>query len=106
MAVAKLVRQVKPMNLDWLEIEDEEGVRYCYAKRDQATSFDVVHVGWKPSRSALRAGLIRGADGRVVLRQDEPGLPKTIIVDWAESAGGSPLPMRAFWGGEYEYEQG
>jgi hypothetical protein len=98
MVVANRVSAVEPNNLDWLEIENEEGVKYRYFKGERATSLAVVHVRtarghdialWAPVlETDSRAGL-------VVLRQEEPGLPRKIVVDLAFPPEQQILPRHA-----------
>jgi hypothetical protein len=114
MAVAKRVSDVEPNNLDWLEIEDENGAKYRYFKGDRATSFTVRHVTRARGRGdkGVWAPVLEmdGHTGQVVLRQEKPGLPKKIVVDLAfppEQQAGFPLGVVASWSGPtdtYEYE--
>jgi hypothetical protein len=114
MAVAKRVSDVEPSNLDWLEIEDEEGANYRYFKGKRLTSFTVRHVRRERGRGdkGMWAPVLETdtRTGQVVLRQAEPGLPKKIVVDLAfppEQQAGPPLGVVASWSGPpdaYEYE--
>jgi hypothetical protein len=114
MAVAKRVSDVEPNNLDWLEIEDEEGAKYRDFKGKQVTSFTVRHVrrAWGRGDKGTWAPVLEtdNQTGQVVLRPDEPGLPTKIVVDLAfppEQQAGPLLGVVASWSGPpdaYEYE--
>jgi hypothetical protein len=114
MAVAKRVSDVEPNNLDWLEIEDDEGAKYRYFKRERVTSFSVMHLRRSRGRGDKRlwAPVLEtdSQTGLVVLRQEERGLPKKIVVDLAfppEQHVGPALGVVASWSGPpeaYEYE--
>lgn len=111
MAVAKLVSEVEPNNLAWLEIEDEDGVKYRYHKRERLESFTELHVeGAHTARGGRAVVLVRENNGQVVLRQERPGLPNKIAVDWSvpNVAPQGPFPFGANWERVrevYEYEQ-
>ncbi len=103
MAVAKLVSKVERSVLDWLEITDEDGAVYRYGKRDVVRNPATIHVAYDDRPlPAIRAKLVRDEKGNAVLRQDGPGLPAKIIVDWREAG---KLPTAAAFVGTYEYEQ-
>jgi hypothetical protein len=105
MAVAKQVRKVESTALAWLEIEDEDGAKYRYAKRGLAPDGSPLHVAWEFTGGPLRAKLVREDDGRPVLRQEGPGLPAKIVVDYIELTAMPGAPFLGGWGGRYEYEQ-
>jgi hypothetical protein len=103
MAVAKLVTAVESMNVDWLEIEDEDGVKYRYAKRGNAPSGAVPHV--RCEAIPRQAQLVRDDNESVVLRQDADGLPAKIIVSHIELTVTPGLPFLGGWVGLLEYDQ-
>jgi hypothetical protein len=105
MSVAKTVGNVEPQLL-WLEIEDEDGGVWKYHKRGPAPSGAVCHVShqWHGG-SQIRAALARDAKGQAILRQDEPGLPKKIVVDYCQPNPPSPFPVVSSWNALLEYEQ-
>lgn len=105
MAVAKQVSDVERTALAWLEIEDEDGAKYRYSKKDLNSDGASCHVGWEYTGGPLRAKLIREDDGTPVLRQDEPGLPEKIVVDFIELSAMPGVPVISGWGGRYDYEQ-
>jgi hypothetical protein len=105
MAVAKQVSDVERTALAWLEIEDEDGAKYRYAKKGLGPDGAPLHVAWEYTGGPLRAKLVRGDDGRPVLRQDGPGLPAKIVVDYIELTAMPGAPAIGGWGGKYEYEQ-
>jgi hypothetical protein len=53
---------------------------------------------------AVLLWLVRDQDGRAILRQDGPGLPRTVVVDYLAPANEGML-MPAYWGTKQEYEQ-
>ena len=105
MAVAKQVSDVERAALAWLEIEDEDGAKYRYVKRGLAPGGAPLHVAWEYLGGPLRAKLVRGVDGKPVLRQDGPGLPAKIVVDYIELTAIPGAPASGGWGNRLEYEQ-
>jgi hypothetical protein len=106
MSVAKIVAEIDPKKLEWLNIEDEHGATWRYARRDQVASDVLPHVQARSfgTSSTIRAVLVRGRDGTPFLRQDGQGLPKRIVVDCA-TPGGRSLGMAAYRQGKVEYER-
>jgi hypothetical protein len=104
-AIAKTVLDCEPVRLDWLKIEDEDGAIWKYGRRENASLDTPAHVeGQYYGGSKIRAALVRGADGKPILRQDGPGLPLKIVVNYV-TPGGAGLPGTAAWYGMVEYEQ-
>lgn len=103
MSVATKVLNTHPQ-LQWLEIEDSDGGVWRYTKGGPAPAGDVVHVGWdfRPP-SVLVAKLVRDEKGEALLRQDDPGLPDKIVVDFTEMLVMPGAPMPAGWGQKLEY---
>ena len=105
MAVATMVVDCEPATAAWLEIEDDDGRRWRYGKRGDAPPSATVHVRGNHGT----VGLVRGSDGKAILRQDGHGLPPEIVIQFSVSAG-PPAGMGVIgsWpagGGTYEYEQ-
>ena len=88
-----------------LIIEDEDGGKWCYAKRAEASGNVVIVVDWSWSPVGNPPELVVGPDGYPLLHQSEPGLPTRIFVRVAgEPALGGP--GGATWGGGiYIFEQ-
>lgn len=105
MAVAKQVSDVEHTSLAWLEIEDEEGTKYRYAKKGPAPDGATLQVAWEFTGGPLRAKLVRDDDGRPVLRQDEPGLPSKIVVDYIALNARAGAAVVSGWENRLEYEQ-
>lgn len=105
MAIAKIVRDVEPSSLEWLNIEDTDGNVWRYARKGNADPDASVDVDGEFQGNTIRAVLVRGADGTAMLRQDGPGLPEKIVVDYVSPAPPGPLPMVVFWKGKVQFEQ-
>jgi hypothetical protein len=106
MSVAKQVLNVETTNLDWLEIEDEEGKVYRYLKGKTVPDGSPVHVTWDLNGIAMRAKVARGTDGKVLLRQDDPGLPQQINVYYTTPLQFTPgTATRSGWQSILEYNQ-
>jgi hypothetical protein len=107
MSVAKSVGNVEPSQLDWLEVQDEDGKVYRYEKRGNAPNGLAKHVeGQWNGGPQIRAALVRDAGGEAILRQDDPGLPKSIGVEYVSPQPTTPGPVMAMaWYGLLEYVQ-
>src|SRR5262249_4864608 len=87
MSVAKRVSDVERTTLNWLKIDDEDGNVWRYGKRGNIIS-DVIHLECEYfGKASIRATLLRDEDGKPVLRQEEPGLPREIVVEYITPAG-------------------
>ena len=97
-AAAKTVTRWELPTFAWVEILDTEKVKYLYAKRAVAPAGAIVHVDPVPrdpeKGAELRLRLVR-KDGMAVLRQDQPGLPHKIVVQYEDQGRLAT----------YEYEQ-
>ncbi len=102
MSVATTVGNVDSQ-LAWLEINDNDGGVWRYTRGDLAPDASEVHVDYDYQPPRLVARLVRRQDGTAVLRQDEPGLPDKIVVNYIELTAIPGMPMPAGWGGKYEY---
>ena len=81
MAAARLVKEFGP-RLDWLTIEDDAGREWRYQRSGPADTAAVPHLeGHYANGHPIRAVLLREADGRPLLRQSGPGLPRTLVLD-------------------------
>ncbi|MBV9125398.1 MAG: hypothetical protein JO112_18740 [Planctomycetes bacterium] len=106
MGVAKRVVDCELLTLEWLKIEDETGVVWRYV-RGSAVGEDAPAqvVGFCSGGSATHAELAKGADGQPLLRQDGPGLPQKIVVQYVVPAGPDTSPIRTLGAAKMEYEQ-
>jgi hypothetical protein len=86
-------------NFDWVEIVDTDKVKYRYAKKGQAPAGATVHVDYGVRRErdkGVELGLrLVFVERMPVLRQDGPGLPEKIAVQYEQQG----------WVAVYEYEQ-
>jgi hypothetical protein len=104
MSIAKRISQFDSVTLQWLEIEDEDGGRYHFAKKGPAPDLSTAHVEF-PGISTPPV-LILAKDGKPILRQDPPGLPQKIVVERTAFAPGPPgLPVAGGWTRKIEYGQ-
>jgi hypothetical protein len=96
MAVARAVTSWDRSTFAWVGIEDEDGVSHHYDKAKHSPDEHVVHVsyGFDTTGAVQTLGLVRGSDGKPILRQDEPGLPPKIVVEYNDKG----------WEAKYEYE--
>jgi|SRR6516162_4266779 hypothetical protein len=105
MSVAKRIANVEPIQADWLTIEDEDSLVHRYAKRGLADIKTLTHIEcFCIPQKGSQAELVRDRDGKTTLRQDEPGLPAKIGVNYAELQANAGAPMRATWRDRFEYE--
>jgi hypothetical protein len=106
MAVAKAVTGWDRSAFAWVDIEDADGASHRYKKGRLAPDGGVVHVsyGLDASGTTQNLGLVRGTDRQSVLRQDGPGLPDRIVVEYNEltPTRGSVSPQG--WEARYEYD--
>jgi|GEM_PF-2652829 len=108
MSMAKSVAEVEPKELVWLSVVDEEGRIWRYGRRGITTQDVPAHIeGRYFGRSTtIRVVLVRGHDGRPVLRQDGPGLPKRIVVNYSPPATkDAPVALATCPQGKIEYER-
>lgn len=107
MATAVKVTQVERTKLDWLMIEDDDGKEWKYVKGADAPNAKTIHVTHRPlGDGGFQALIARNEKGEAVLRQDEAGLPDTIIVDYATGGGVGPaVPVLSWWAGPVEYRK-
>jgi hypothetical protein len=81
MAVARLVKEIGP-RFDWLTIVDDAGREWRYRRVGPLDTAEVPHLeGHYVDGHPTRAVLLRDADGHPLLRQDGPGLPRSIVLD-------------------------
>ena len=100
MSVAKEISDFDAAALAWLEIEDEDGVKYRYAKGGVAPGRATSHV-----MHDILLSLLLEVDGKPILRQDGPGLPAKIVVVYIKGIRGPAPPVSAEWVLKYEYER-
>lgn len=107
MATAVKVTKVERTKLDWLMIEDDEGNEWKYVKSAEAPNAKVIHVFHQPlGNGGFQARVAKNDKGEAILRQDETGLPETIVVDHATGSGVAPgIPMLSWWSGPVEYRK-
>jgi hypothetical protein len=85
MSVARAVQDLEPIRLDWLTVEDTDGRVWRYRRIGSADLAESAHVeGHFTQGHPLRAYLVRDHDGRPLLRQDAPGLPRVMILQYIE----------------------
>lgn len=107
MATARAVKDWDRVAFAWVEIEDEDGVTHRYGKKRAAAGGSTVHVsyGLNTQGTVQSLGLVRD-DGTPVLKQDDQGLPGTVVVQYLDAAPqpqGAPLSVD--WEAMYEYER-
>ncbi len=107
MSVAKSVAELEPKELDWLDVEDEDGKKWRYRRGSIAADVPAhVQSRYFGRSRTLRAVLVRGPDGRPVLWQEEPGLPQKIVVEYTAPAGKAAAEEAAACRqGKLEYER-
>jgi hypothetical protein len=106
MAVAGAVVACESRSLDWLTIADDAGNVWRYVKRGLAQTVAGVHVTWwYDELLTVRPRLVRGVDGRALLRQEGPGLPDTIVVNYVHERTAVPRAQPAGWERPYEYQR-
>jgi hypothetical protein len=104
MASAKDIVDGDKKGLTWLEILDTDGGRWKYHRAGPAAGGATVHIHQHDNG---RLEIMPDGQGGVLLRQDGPGLPRTINVRLATP----PLPgpgtgvVGGFGGGVFVYEQ-
>jgi hypothetical protein len=105
MGVATTVGKVDVTALQWLQIEDDSGRVYLYKKGKEAALNAQVHVHCDYSSwPAIRAVLVRDNDGNVFLQQEEPGLPKQIVVNYFTKSPAPGAPFLSGWESKLEYD--
>src|SRR5262249_14229922 len=85
MSMAMLVQDAEPIRADWLDIKADDRHVYRYRQGQNLDLDTPAHVeGRYEGGGVIRAVLVRGKDRRPVLRQDGPGLPERIVVDYID----------------------
>lgn len=85
MAAARAIVEIEPKTLDWLTIEDNTGRVWRYRRVGQVDLAEAVDVeGHLKRGQPFRANLVRDNDGHPSLRQDAPGLPRTLMLEYIE----------------------
>jgi len=85
MSFARAVIEIEPTSLDWLTIEDSDDRVWRYRRIGMADLAEPVQVeGHLKHGHPFRAGLVRDNDGHPLLRQDRPGLPRVMILEFIE----------------------
>jgi hypothetical protein len=85
MFTARQVNEMEPSMLEWLTIEDDAGRVWRYRRLGYIDVAEPPHVeGHLKNGRAFRANLVRDNDGHPLLRQNAPGLPRTMIVEYIE----------------------
>jgi hypothetical protein len=85
MSAARAVREIEPTLLDWLTIEDTDDQVWKYRRKGPTDLAELVHVeGHLTNGRPFRANLVRDNDGHPLLRQDGPGLPPMMILEYIE----------------------
>jgi len=91
--------------LEWLEIEDNDGGITRYNKRGPAPHAAELHVDFDfIPPSVYRAKLVRDQNGEGILRQDDPGLPDKAIVNYIDMVGVVGAPLPGGWGEPKKFE--
>jgi hypothetical protein len=91
-----------------LLIGDEEGGEWRYAPGKEASGNPPVQVDWTWAPVGNPPFLVLGTDGKPILRQDQIGLPKKIIVGVVRNPSppaGAPLLGGFLGAGRYEFDQ-
>jgi hypothetical protein len=85
---------------EWFKVLDDQGQVWRYEKGEKTSSNLAAQVTWD---TELVEGpeLVRGENGNVTLRDDGPGLPLTVRVEWSGATPG--LPSGSWGGGSYDY---
>lgn len=85
MANARAIKEIESTKLDWLTVEDDKGKVWKYRRVGALDLAEPAHVeGHLKHGHPFRAGLIRDDDGHPMLRQDGPGLPRILVVEYIE----------------------
>jgi hypothetical protein len=104
MSVARAVHEIDPDRLEWLTIEDTDGRVWKYRRIGPADLAEVVHVEGHLKRGLpFRANLIRDNDGHPALRQNGPGLPRVMILEYIEDPS-DPFLTNLGLPGKAEYQ--
>jgi hypothetical protein len=107
MTIANRVIQWERATFAWVEVEDKDSVVYRHDKGITAPGEAIVHVSYAfdPTGTIQSLALVPGGDGRPILRQDQPGLPEKMIVQYLDVSQirGSPNPQG--WEAKYEYNR-
>jgi hypothetical protein len=103
MAVARQVNEIEPSTMSWLTVEDTDGREWRYQRIGGADLAEPAHVeGHFVNGLPFRAALVRDNDGHPMLRQDGPGLPRVMIVEYIEDPSDPYLTALGLPGkGEY-----
>lgn len=85
MSAAKHVKEIEPTKLDWLTVEDDAGRVWRYRRVGAADLAEPVQLeGHLKNGRPFRANLVRDNDGHPLLRQDGPGLPRVLMLEYIE----------------------
>jgi hypothetical protein len=85
MAAARAVKEIESNKLDWLTIEDDTGRVWRYRRVNVVDLAEPVDVeGHLKHGQPFRASLVRDNDGHPSLRQDGPGLPHSLVLEFIE----------------------
>lgn len=85
MSAAREVKEIEPTRLDWLTVEDDAGRVWRYLRVGSADLAEPVHLeGHLTNGRPFRAALVRDNDGHPLLRQDGPGLPRVLMLEFIE----------------------
>jgi hypothetical protein len=93
--------------IGWLVIEDSDGKRWRYIKGSKAQSAATVHIHVHLNG---KLEILVDSLGQPLLRQNEPGLPSSMVVRFESGLGAGVAPglgVIAQWAGSdaYEYDQ-
>ena len=85
MATARAIKEIESSKLDWLTVEDDAGKVWRYRRVGALDLAEPAHVeGHLSHGHALRAALVRDANGHPMLHHDGPGLPRVMVVEYVE----------------------
>lgn len=103
MSNARQINEIEPTRIDWLTVEDDTGRVWRYRRIGKADLAEAPQVeGHLKQGRPLRANLVRDNDGHPSLRQDGPGLPQTMIVEYIEDPS-NPMITALGLPGKAEY---
>jgi hypothetical protein len=85
MAAARAIVEIEPKTLAWLTVEDNTGRVWRYRRVGEVDLAEPVDVeGHLKHGHPFRANLVRDNDGHPSLRQDGPGLPRVLMMEYIE----------------------
>jgi hypothetical protein len=104
MAIALHVGDVERERLDWLDVVADDGKVYRYQRGENVDLDTPAHLeGHYLGGVTIRAVLARDPDRRPLLRQDEEGLPRTLVVTYIAPTPATPGTLASYWEGKVEY---